>query len=253
MNISRRRFLQIAGISILALAAKPAFDFLSRDQGAAATDSATTTGKRLAMAIDLKACKAAEGCVDCIQACNVAHNIPDFSSRKEHVRWIWEGAYDQAFPEQENNFVKAVHGPVLMLCNHCQNPPCVRVCPTQATWRREDGIVMMDYHRCIGCRYCMAACPYGSRSFNWRDPRPYVKDINDDYPTRTKGVVEKCNFCEERLAAGLQPACVAACKYGALTFGDMRPGNDIYSLVSANFTQRRKPELGTGPQVYYLP
>ncbi len=114
------------------------------------------------------------------------------------------GDYEQAFPDQENKFATEPlqDRRVLVLCNHCDNPPCVRVCPTQATWRRDDGIVMMDYHRCIGCRYCMAACPYGSRSFNWRDPRPYIKDINDGYPTRTKGVVEKCNFCEERLATG---------------------------------------------------
>ena len=105
---------------------------------------------------------------------------------------------------------------LLVLCNHCADPPCTRVCPTQATWKRDDGIVMMDYHRCIGCRYCMAACPYGSRSFNWVDPRPYIETVNPQYPTRTKGVVEKCNFCEERLADGLLPACVEACQEKAL-------------------------------------
>jgi len=141
---------------------------------------------------------------------------------------------------------------VLLLCNHCDNPPCVRVCPTQATWRRDDGIVMMDYHRCIGCRYCMAACPYGSRSFNWRDPVPYVKEINLDYPTRTKGVVEKCDFCEERLALGLQPACVEACKTGALTFGEIKPGTDIQRVLSQGYSLTRKTQLGTRPQVYYM-
>ncbi len=96
-----------------------------------------------------------------------------------------------------------------VFCNHCENPPCVRVCPTKATFQRADGIVMMDYHRCIGCRLCMAACPYGARSMNYRDPRPFIAKINPDFPTRTKGVVEKCNFCEERLAKGMLPACVA--------------------------------------------
>ena len=97
------------------------------------------------------------------------------------------------------------HKPVLLLCNQCDDPPCVRYCPTRATWKREDGIVMMDFHRCIGCRYCMAGCPYGSRSFNWRDPRPFIKKINLEFPTRTRGVVEKCNFCVERLAPGSHP------------------------------------------------
>jgi molybdopterin-containing oxidoreductase family iron-sulfur binding subunit len=141
----------------------------------------------------------------------------------------------------------------MVLCNHCDNPPCVRVCPTQATFKRpEDGIVMMDYHRCIGCRYCMAACPYGSRSFNWREPRQYVNDINMNYPTRTRGVVEKCNFCEERLAEGKLPACVEACKQGALTFGELKPGTEIQRLLSENFALTRKPELGTKPHVYYI-
>jgi Fe-S-cluster-containing dehydrogenase component len=101
--------------------------------------------------------------------------------------------------------------PFLVLCNHCENPPCVRACPTQATFKREsDGIVLMDFHRCIGCRFCMAACPFGSRSFNFRDPRPFIKEQNKAFPTRMKGVVEKCNFCAERLAVGEQPACVEA-------------------------------------------
>ena len=98
-----------------------------------------------------------------------------------------------------------------VLCNHCENPPCCRACPTKATFKREsDGIVLMDFHRCIGCRFCMAACPFGARSFNFRDPRPFVKDTNPEFPTRMKGVVEKCNFCAERLAVGKLPACVEA-------------------------------------------
>ncbi len=112
---------------------------------------------------------------------------------------------------------------------------------------------MMDYHRCIGCRYCMAACPYGSRSFNWVDPRPFIKDINLDYPTRTKGVVEKCNFCEERLAKGLLPACVEACQHKALIFGNLEdPRSEIRERLSSHYTIRRKPGLGTEPKVYYL-
>ena len=104
----------------------------------------------------------------------------------------------------------------LLLCNHCSNPPCCRVCPTGATWQREDGIVMMDRHRCIGCRFCMAGCPYGSGVSTGEIPRKAPKALNPDFPTnpefptRSKGVVEKCTFCAERLAKGLLPACVEA-------------------------------------------
>ena len=128
------------------------------------------------------------------------------------------------------------------------------VCPTKATFQREDGIVMMDYHRCIGCRYCMAACPYGARSFNWQDPRPFVQTIDKGYPTRTRGVVEKCNFCDERLARGLIPACVEACKEKALVFGDLNDADSsVRKLLRSRNALQRKAELGTGPKVFYLP
>jgi Fe-S-cluster-containing dehydrogenase component len=252
MEMERRKFLQITGLAFLALAAKPVLDLLPKPFPADASNGVQVSGKRLAMAIDLKACK--EGCSDCIDACHKVHNVPDIGNRKEEIKWIWDDEFEKAFPNQENSLVKtSVQGrSVLLLCNHCDNPPCVRVCPTQATWRRADGIVMMDYHRCIGCRYCMAACPYGSRSFNWKEPRPYVKEIDNSYPARTRGVVEKCNFCEERLADGKIPACVEACKTRALTFGEMTPGTDIYKAVSSSFSLRRKAELGTQPQVYYI-
>jgi molybdopterin-containing oxidoreductase family iron-sulfur binding subunit len=130
----------------------------------------------------------------------------------------------------------------------------VRVCPTKATWKREsDGIVMMDWHRCIGCRYCVVGCPYGSRSFNWRDPRPFIEETNTEYPTRTRGVVEKCTFCDSRLDHGQMPACVEACKHGALVFGDLEdPDSEVRKLLSEHFTLRRKPALGTQPEVYYI-
>ncbi|MCD6319198.1 MAG: 4Fe-4S dicluster domain-containing protein, partial [Candidatus Desulfofervidaceae bacterium] len=114
-------------------------------------------------------------------------------------------------------------------------------------------IVMMDMHRCIGCRFCMAACPYGSRSFNWQDPRPFIKKENPEYPTRTKGVVEKCDFCAERLDKGLLPACVEACKEKALIFGDLGdPNSEVSKVLRSHYTIRRKPGLGTGPQIYYI-
>jgi molybdopterin-containing oxidoreductase family iron-sulfur binding subunit len=129
----------------------------------------------------------------------------------------------------------------------------VRVCPAQATWKRDDGVVTIDQHRCIGCRYCVAACPYGSRSFNWMDPRPFIPAPLASYPTRTRGVVEKCNLCEERLAAGQRPACVEACPERAMVFADRAdPASEINRLLAERYALRRKPELGTRPQVFYL-
>ena len=112
---------------------------------------------------------------------------------------------------------------------------------------------MMDFHRCIGCRFCMAACPYGARSFNWVDPRPYIEKVNPEYPTRTKGVVEKCLFCYERLAQGKVPACVEACPEKALIFGDLADENsEVSKILKERVAIRRKAELGTNPSVFYL-
>jgi molybdopterin-containing oxidoreductase family iron-sulfur binding subunit len=99
----------------------------------------------------------------------------------------------------------------------------------------------------------MAACPYGARSFNWRDPRPFIKEVKLDFPTRTKGVVEKCSFCQERLAKGLLPACVEACKDKGLIFGDLEdPSSDVRKILDRHYAIRRKPSLGTKPKVYYI-
>ena len=112
---------------------------------------------------------------------------------------------------------------------------------------------MMDWHRCIGCRYCMAACPYGSRSFNWKNPRPDIENINSEFPTRTKGVVEKCTFCDERIAKGQLPSCVEVCKNKEMLFGDLNNHNsEIREILSQTYSIRRKPELGTQPEIYYI-
>jgi Fe-S-cluster-containing dehydrogenase component len=256
MEMNRRAFLKLSGLPMLALLSKPVFGVISRLKPAkASVKPGTIAAKRWAMIVNLKACSAKDGCGDCIDACHRIHNVPDFGNLKDEIKWIWTVPYEGAFPEQENEFVGEglKNGPVLLLCNHCNNPPCVRVCPTKATFRREDGIVMMDYHRCIGCRYCMAACPYGSRSFNWRDPRPFIKKVNPEFPTRMKGVVEKCNFCQERLAEGLPPACVKACPERALVFGDLGdPNSDVREILRTHYAVRRKPGLGTQPKVYYI-
>jgi molybdopterin-containing oxidoreductase family iron-sulfur binding subunit len=257
MKINRRKFIKTAGMTaIVAIAGKPVIDAIAADSPIKiAPEPNRLVAKRWAMVIDPKKCLKAEGCKDCIIACHKVHNVPDFGNPKDEIKWIWKEPYEHAFPDQENEYIPEdlKDKETLVFCNHCDNPPCVRVCPTQATWKREDGIVMMDWHRCIGCRYCMAACPYGSRSFNWRDPRPFIKEITSDFPTRARGVVEKCTFCEERLAIGLPPACVEACKEKAMVFGDLEdPQSEIREILKANFTVRRKPALGTQPEVYYI-
>jgi Fe-S-cluster-containing dehydrogenase component len=251
MELSRRKFLEIGGLAVVMMFVKPALGTLTKLKQLPSAPA--ITAKRWAMAVRTGVCP--DGCTACRDACTQVHNIPDFGNAKDEIKWIWTVPFQDALPEQEHDFIKkdVKNSPVVVLCNHCDSPPCVRVCPTQATFRREDGIVMMDYHRCIGCRYCMAACPYGSRSFNWRDPRPFIKDINPDFATRTKGVVEKCNFCEERLAKGLLPACVEACPNKVLTFGDLEdPQSEIRALLADKYGIQRKPEAGTRPQVYYI-
>jgi Fe-S-cluster-containing dehydrogenase component len=258
METNRRSFLKMSGICALGLGALPVVDALAKDElPKFMNDPKALTGKKWAMVVDMKKCweKGKEGCKDCILACHLTHNVPDIGTIKEEVKWIWQEPYVNTFPGQEDQFNEQRIGehPFIVLCNHCTDPPCVRVCPTKATFKRPDGIVMMDMHRCIGCRFCMAGCPYGSRSFNYRDPQPYVKNENPEYPRRERGVVEKCTFCTERLEVGKLPACVEACKPGALAFGDLEdPKSTVRKLLAANFTIRRKPELGTGPNVYYI-
>lgn len=257
MTTSRREFLKIAGASALTLITFPVIPTGAKENvripGQDFTSAKPLKARRWAMAIDTSKCS--KDCTDCIVACHTIHNVPDFGNPKDEVKWIWQEPFAAVFPDNQHAYsgqaIQKMRLPVL--CNHCANPSCVRVCPTQATFKRPDGIVMMDYHRCIGCRLCMAGCPYGARSMNFRDPRPFIAKINPDFPTRTKGVVEKCNFCQERLVKGLLPACVLACKEKALVFGDLEdPRSDIQILLKERFSLRRKAHLGARPQIYYI-
>ena len=259
MDVNRRRFLELSAASAVALAGGSAIvaaiaNAQAGEEGEEEERRAALTAKRWAMVIDLKKCREGKA-GGCVKACNTTHNIPDWGNPKDEVKWIWEEAFDRVFPNQEHEFLAQPYKDmkVLTLCNHCAQPPCVRVCPTKATFLRADGIVDMDMHRCIGCRFCIAACPYGSRSFNWKDPRPKIAKIDTEFPMRTKGVVEKCNFCVERLAKGEMPACVETAQDDAMVFGDLDdPDSKVRRALSSNFTIRRKPELGTQPQVYYI-
>jgi molybdopterin-containing oxidoreductase family iron-sulfur binding subunit len=265
MGIERRRFLKIAGLSaVMGLGGKAALDLLAPGEAEAVlNDASLTEGKKWGMVVDMN--RMTEETMDrCIKACHTIHNVPDFGDPKVEIKWVWKETYEHSFPNQGHNYLdeKFKESSFLIMCNHCDTPPCCRVCPTKATWKREDGIVMMDPHRCIGCRFCMAACPFGVRSFNWGDPRKAPQDLNPafpdnpEYPTRTKGVVEKCNFCAERIAKGEYPACVVAAneaEKGSMVFGDLDdPGSEIRELLRSNYVIRRKPELGTGPNIYYI-
>jgi len=284
MDENRRSFLKKAGCTALGMGG--GFSILAT--GCNTQPGAHEEGvseDQLVMIIDVDLCDE-EVRRACWNACHSEHNVPfipapddpdpeqeDPSRSDVHqgIKWIWEENYDDVFPDQIHAVVKETLKenplPTLVLCNQCTNPACVRVCPTQATWKREsDGIVMMDMHRCIGCRYCMAACPYGARSFNWRDPRERDDETgkllyfannelpSKTFPARSKGVVEKCNFCAERLRVGKEPKCVIEAekiKPGALTFG--RHGDQkIKDQLRTNRTICRRISLGTAPNVFYI-
>lgn len=280
MAVDRRKFLKIAGLSSLGLVARPAMGAAGKEElgftipetilhlfhKPVGTEPAKAlTAKRWAMVVDVRQLDE-EIIQGCKEACHKFHNVPQIDNAKHEIKWIWEDNYEHTFTDLQDEFeaegIKDL--PFVALCNHCYHPPCVRVCPTKATFKREtDGIVIMDMHRCIGCRFCMAACPYGSRSFNWVDPRKFLpeEERNPEYPTRMKGVVEKCNFCVERLAKGQEPLCVEVarklCKEKgrrpALVFGDLEdPDSEVRQLLRSNYSIRRKPSLGTHPNVYYI-
>lgn len=260
MSINRRQFLRRAGmLTALGLGGSIAFTGFRKKEIAAAAEfginKKADLASRWAMVVDMSKFKTEDDYKRVQEACHSIHNVPeDIGNTKDEIKWIWKDDYHHTFGAGQNKYLDehVIEAPFMVLCNHCENPPCVKACPTQATFKRKDGIVAMDFHRCIGCRFCMAACPFGARSFNFRDPRPFVKEVSPDYPTRTKGVVEKCNFCYERLAKGEQPACVEKSN-GGLIFGDLdNPNSEVRKIISTKFTIRRKPELGTQPSVYYL-
>jgi len=284
MDKKRRDFLKIAGVSTLAgLGGTTVVDRLvsgtspglaraskkadsSHDgghetvaKGHGTVEEVAKSGNRFGMIVDLRKFKENPALGDkVVEACHSTHNVPDFPEKKDVIKWTWLTGYGNAFTEHSNLYKDqlTLDNEVLVMCNHCDNPPCVRACPTSATFKNKDGIVAMDYHRCIGCRFCMAACPYGMRSFNWRDPRAGLdmNKLNNKFPTRMRGVVEKCNFCAERVGLGKQPACVEACGDSkALIFGNLNdPDSEIRKVLKANYTVQRKPSLGTHPSVFYI-
>lgn len=225
---------------------------------ALATTQTTRTNVRLAMLVQIQRLHESGLLENAVRACHTAHNVPALPAPgpKEPDRrldWIRLEPFPRVFPDQDPRFLpdplRAATLPAL--CNHCDNPPCLRVCPTGATFQESDGRVGLDPHRCIGCRYCLAACPYGARSFNFCDPRPFIANPVPSYPTRACGVVEKCTFCPERLAHGLAPWCVEAAQ-GGIVFGNLHdPESAIRQHLARYPALQRKAALGTGPAVYY--
>lgn len=210
--------------------------------------------RRWTMVIDLGKCT---GCDACTIACKAENKLPPGVVYRP-VLDIETGTY----PNVTRKFLPRP-------CMQCDNPPCVKVCPVTATYKRPDGIVAIDYDKCIGCRYCMAACPYGARSFdfgeNYTDGtpevQPYEQLANFEYGvTHLRedskspiGNVRKCHFCIHRLDAGMLPACVTTCLGRATYFGDANNPNSLVSeLIKSPRVMRLKEELGTRPSVYYL-
>ena len=190
------------------------------------------------------------GCQTCAHACKMQNNVPS------GMRWnrvLTEGCdvEDGALGE----FPNLSRGYLPVACQHCENPACLRVCPTGATYKDDKGRVEVDYEKCIGCRMCMAACPYNARVFNWNDPKrePDFNYGDKDVPVRGKGVVEKCTLCKERTDRGEEPVCVKCCPVKARTFGDLDdPNSEISKLVVARKAGVLLEEQGTRPQVHYF-
>ncbi|MCP4132348.1 MAG: 4Fe-4S dicluster domain-containing protein [bacterium] len=236
---------------------------------------------RYGMVINLSRCI---GCRSCAVACKIHNSIPpgtwwhrvETPGSDQHM--IPSGSY----PNVSESFLPVP-------CMHCDNPACVGVCPVKATWSREDGVVLVDYERCIGCRYCMTACPYGVRQFNWQKPENSYKDAEETsghyevipkkmkdkkmkkyrpgYPgdhrtkdgrlvyshKRPKGVVEKCTFCVQYLDKGLVPTCVRGCPGNVRVFGDLDdPGSEISKIVESRGVERLLEEMDTKPKVFYI-
>ena len=203
-----------------------------------------------------------QGYLNCVTAC-VEENNQDRNSQMQYIRiHEMKNGKGLKFEEADDNYYHEVpaegHFYMGTQCFHCDNPPCVDVCPVQATWREKDGLVVVDYDWCIGCRYCMAACPYDGRRFNWSKPEVPEDEVNKNQHylgnrMRKKGVMEKCTFCVQRSRSGKDPACVEACPTGARIFGNLLdPNSTIRWVLENKKVFRLKEDLGTEPKFWYF-
>jgi Fe-S-cluster-containing dehydrogenase component len=213
-----------------------------------------------AYALDISRCI---GCRRCVYGCVAENN----QSRDPEIQWIRvlqmdkeQGVdFSHANPYYQPELVpEEGHFYVPVACQMCRNPPCTKVCPVGATWTEDDGIVVIDYDWCIGCRYCMAACPYGARHFNWGEPTVPKDVLNPETHylgnrPRPKGVVEKCTFCIQRTRNGRYPACVEVCPVGARKFGNLLdPNSEIRYIIENKRVMVLKQELNTVPKFFYF-
>ncbi|MBU0518388.1 4Fe-4S dicluster domain-containing protein [bacterium] len=197
------------------------------------------------MVIDITKCP--PDCTACIDACRYENNVSHHEDERWDVNWIRKVSIEGHVGK------KKTEKSVILVCNHCENPPCAQVCPVQATYKRHDGIVIVDHHRCIGCRYCMIACPYNARFFNFKDSEEWP---NKNRPKRSHGVAESCHLCAHRLDLGKKPACVEACAMAgnnAIYVGDLNDReSDVSQLLLSHAAKRLKEDLGTSPKVHYI-
>jgi Fe-S-cluster-containing dehydrogenase component len=224
------------------------------------SDAGPMPGVEFAYGLDLSRCV---GCRRCVHACVAENN----QSRDPELHWIRvlsmekEKGVDLAHADpyyQPDQVPEEGHFYMPVSCQQCRDAPCTKVCPTGATWAEKDGIVVIDYDWCIGCRYCMAACPYGARHFNWAEPSIPKEQVNPNTHylgnrPRPKGVVEKCTFCIQRSRAGRYPACVEACPVGARKFGNLLDkDSEIRYIIENKRVLVLKAELNTAPRFFYF-
>ncbi|MBT3309434.1 MAG: 4Fe-4S dicluster domain-containing protein [Gammaproteobacteria bacterium] len=242
VDAARRRFLgQAAGATAIIAPGVTLMTIAQADSGAAAEGA--SSAKRWGMLVDTNKCET--GCNDCVDACQqengwgAGSSDEGLSDSRQKAQWI------RTVTVRDKETKHTTQLP--MMCQHCEEPPCVNVCPTGASMKRADGIVLVDKHICIGCRYCMMACPYKARSFIHES----LHDQKSHAP-RGKGTVESCTMCVHRVDRGDQPACVERCDKGAMMFGDLNDPNSQISrkLARVSSTQIRA-DLGTKPSIRY--
>jgi len=217
-------------------------------------------GVSFSYALDLNRCV---GCRRCVYACVGENNQSRHSPQIQYIKVLRfkNGVMDFEKSDRYYNpetVPEPGHYYMPVQCQHCTNAPCVKACPIKATWNEPDNIVTVDYNWCIGCRYCMAACPYEGRYFNWGDPNLPAEEMNPETHylgnrPRMRGVVEKCTFCIQRSREGKYPACVEICPVGARKFGDMNdPESEVRYIFEHHRVFRIKEELYTEPNFFYF-